>query len=252
MSVPLVEVQHVAKRFGHVQALSDVSFGVDRASLLGLLGDNGAGKSTVIKILSGVYRPDCGHLVWEGKEVAFASPMDAHDRGVATVFQDLAMVDQISIYRNMFLGREREILRGAWPFRWLDRRKAREETRRSIAALGIDIRSADEQVEFLSGGQRQSIAIARAVHFSARFLILDEPTSALSLRQQDMVLNTIDRARTKGLAVIFISHNVNHVLPVADRISVLRHGRTIANLERDEVSLEEISRLIRGTGVASA
>lgn len=242
----LVEVKNIAKRFGHVEALTDVSFQVERGRVLALLGDNGAGKSTIIKILSGVYQPDQGEIRWEGQPARLTSPHDAYELGIATVFQDLAMVDEINIYRNMFLGREREVLRGRWPFRWIDRTKARAEAEKAIAAVGIRIRSADERVDQLSGGQRQSIAIARAVHFSAKLLILDEPTSALSIRQQEQVLETIDAVRRRGLGVIFISHNIHHVMPVADRIVVLRHGQTIADLDRSEVSPEEISALIRG------
>lgn len=244
---PLVEVRQVAKRFGHVEALTKVSFRVDEGSVLALLGDNGAGKSTIIKILSGVFLPDEGEVLWDGQPIRLETPKDAHALGVATVFQDLAMVDCMSIYRNMFLGREHEILRGIGPVRWLDRRRARREAEVAIAALGIEIRSADERVEFLSGGQRQSIAIARAVHFSARLLILDEPTSALSIRQQEQVLETIAAVRAKGLAVILISHNIHHVMPVADYITVMRQGRTIANLDRNDTNPEEVSALIRGS-----
>lgn len=245
--VPLVEVRNAAKKFGSVVALSDVSFAVPKASVLGLLGDNGAGKSTIIKVLSGVFSPDSGELLWEGNPTKFSSPSDANAHGVATVFQDLAIVNQMSIYRNMFLGHEREVLKGIWPFRWIDSKRAKEESERAIADVGIKVRSADEDVEFLSGGQRQSIAIARAVHFSARLLILDEPTSALSIRQQEQVLETIRQARSRGVSVIFISHNVHHVLPVADRIAILRHGRTVAQFEREEFDAEQIAAIVRGT-----
>lgn len=242
-----IEVRNAAKRFGSVVALADVSFGVPKAGVLGLLGDNGAGKSTIIRVLSGVYQLDSGELIWDGEPTRFSGPSDVNARGVATVFQDLAVVDQMSIYRNMFLGREREVLRGVWPFRWMDVDKAREEAKQAIAAVGITIRSADEEIEFLSGGQRQSIAIARAVHFSAKLLILDEPTSALSIRQQEQVLETIRQARDRGVSVIFISHNVHHVLPVADRIAILRQGRTVAQFERNEFNAERISAIVRGT-----
>lgn len=242
----LVEVRNVAKRFGSVVALKDVSFSVPAAGVLGLLGDNGAGKSTIIKILSGVWKPDAGHLLWNGEPISFETPSQAYAQGVATVFQDLAVVDQMSIYRNMYLGHEREVLRGIWPFRWIDVKKARRESERAIAAVGINIRSADEEIEFMSGGQRQSIAIARAVHFSAKLLILDEPTSALSIRQQEQVLETIRQARNRGVSVIFISHNVHHVLPVADRLAILRQGETVAQFERSEFNADKVSAIVRG------
>lgn len=247
VTAPLIEVRHVAKRFGSVVALSDVSFSVPKGGVLGLLGDNGAGKSTIIKILSGVFRPDSGQLLWEREAVQFASPADANAHGVATVFQDLAVVDQMSIYRNMFLGHEREVLKGIWPLRWIDVVRAKEESERAIAKVGIAIRSADEDIEFMSGGQRQSIAIARAVHFSARLLILDEPTSALSIRQQEQVLETIRQAKNQGISVIFISHNLHHVLPVADQIAILRQGATVAQFERHQFDTEKIATIVRGS-----
>jgi simple sugar transport system ATP-binding protein len=243
-NVPLLEAHSISKRFGRIEALRGVNLSVGAAEVLALLGDNGAGKSTLIKILNGLFRPDRGEIIWQGKPVHFSSPRDAYDLGIATVYQDLAVVDLMSIYRNMFLGREREITRGIWPFRWLDRKRAKREARTALAEIGIDIRNPDEAVARMSGGERQSIAIARGVHFSARLLILDEPTSALSLRQSAQVLKSIDEARDKGLSVIVISHNVHHVYPVADRFVVLSHGESIAEFKRGERSKEEVSDLI--------
>jgi simple sugar transport system ATP-binding protein len=211
---------------------------------IGLLGDNGAGKSTLIRMLSGLIQPDAGEITWDGRRIQMHSPRDAYDLGIATVYQELALVDTMSIYRNMFLGRERSVSRGRWPLRWIDRKRARQESRRTIAELGIDIRSADEPVAELSGGQRQSIAIARAVHFSARLMILDEPVSALSVRQTESVLRTIESARERGLSIIVISHNVHHVDRVADRIVVLSHGESVASFRRGEVGAEDVSDLI--------
>jgi simple sugar transport system ATP-binding protein len=241
---PLVSVRDIAKRFGSVEALRNVRMSVDRGEVLALLGDNGAGKSTLIKILSGLYPPDRGELRWEGERVRFRSPRDAQERGIATVYQDLAVCDQMSIYRNVVLGREDDVSRGIGPIRWIDRGRARREARDALAAVGIQIRSADEPVGQLSGGERQSIAIARGVHFSASLLILDEPTSALSIKQSARVLKSIEAAREAGLAVIVISHNVHHVLPVADRYAVLSRGSTIAEFGRGERTKEEISDLI--------
>jgi simple sugar transport system ATP-binding protein len=242
----LLELEGVGKRFGQVEALRDVSLSVNVGEVLGLLGDNGAGKSTLIKVMSGVHRPDRGMLRWDGEPTTFASPRDAYARGVATVFQDLAVVELMSIQRNLFLGREREITKGRWPFRRIDRRRADAETREALGAIGISIRSPRHPVGGLSGGERQSIAIARGVHFSARLLILDEPTSALSVTQTQRVLDAIRSARESGLAVIFISHNVQHVAAVADRAVVLARGRSVAERRCDEWTADELARLISG------
>jgi simple sugar transport system ATP-binding protein len=250
---PLLEINHVSKRFGHIQALTDVHFSVGAAKVVALLGDNGAGKSTLIKIMSGIHQPDSGQLLWDGEPVTFATPQDAHQRGIATVYQDLAVVDLMSVYRNMFLGREDAITIRIGPFRWLDRKRAIRETNAALAQLGIHLRSAEETVARMSGGERQSIAIARGVHFSARLLILDEPTSALSLKQTQRVLQSIESARDRGLSVIIISHNVHHVYSVADQFVVLSHGRTIAELARGSCSIEELSDLvIRGDDAVAA
>jgi simple sugar transport system ATP-binding protein len=242
--VAVLEARGISKRFGRIVALKNVDLALGEAEVLALLGDNGAGKSTLIKILNGLFRPDRGQILWEGRPVQFDSPRDAYDLGIATVYQDLAVVDLMSIYRNMFLGREKEITRGFWPFRWLDRRRARREARAALGEIGIDIRNADEPVARLSGGERQSIAIARGVHFSAKLLILDEPTSALSVKQSAQVLRSIEQARDKGLSVIVISHNVHHVYPVADRFVILAHGESIADFKRGERTKEEVSDLI--------
>jgi simple sugar transport system ATP-binding protein len=242
--IPVLEARGIAKRFGRIVALKNVDLALGEAEVLALLGDNGAGKSTLIKILNGLFRPDRGQILWEGRPVQFHSPRNAYDLGIATVYQDLAVVDLMSIYRNMFLGREQEITRGFWPFRWLDRRRARREARAALGEIGIDIRNPDEPVARLSGGERQSIAIARGVHFSAKLLILDEPTSALSVKQSAQVLRSIEQARDKGLSVIVISHNVHHVYPVADRFVILAHGESIADFKRGERTKEEVSDLI--------
>jgi simple sugar transport system ATP-binding protein len=176
--------------------------------------------------------------------VRFHSPRDAYDRGVATVYQDLAIVDLMAIYRNVFLGREKAVTKGIGPFRFLDRKKAHAEARRAIADIGIKIRDPDEPMARMSGGERQSIAIARAAYYNPKLLILDEPTSALSLRQTDRVLRSIEEARSKGISVIFITHNVHHVYPVADRFVVLWHGESIAEFERGKHTKEEVSELI--------
>jgi simple sugar transport system ATP-binding protein len=240
----LVEAQGLRKSFGRVEVLRGVDLRLRAGEVVALLGDNGAGKSTLIKILTGLHRPDAGTLRWKGEEVHFRSPRDAYARGVATVYQDLGLVDKMSVYRNLFLGRESEVLRGVGPLKWIDRSRARRETCDAMETLGITIRSPDEPVARLSGGQRQSIAIARGVHFSAELLILDEPTSALSIAQTTEVLRTIEQAARRGIGVIVISHNVHEVFPVAHRFVVLARGETLATLEAGECSKETLTDLV--------
>jgi simple sugar transport system ATP-binding protein len=243
-ATPLVEVRGVAKNFGRIEALRNVNLKLGHAQVLGLLGDNGAGKSTLIKILTGLFPPDKGEIWFEGERVRFHSPRDAYELGVATVYQDLAIVDLMATYRNVFLGREGAVTRGIGPFKFLDRRAAHDEARKAIADIGIQIRDPEEPMARMSGGERQSIAIARAAYYNPKLLILDEPTSALSLRQTDRVLKSVEEARNKGISIIFITHNVHHVYPVADRFVVLSHGESIADLQKGQASKEDISELI--------
>jgi simple sugar transport system ATP-binding protein len=241
---PLIEADGIAKSFGRIVALNNVSFQLGHAEVLGLLGDNGAGKSTLIKILTGLFPPDKGEIRWSGEPVKFSSPRDAYDVGVATVYQDLAIVDLMAIYRNVFLGRENAVTKGFGPFRWIDRKKAHEDARKAIADIGIQIRDPEEPIARMSGGERQSVAIARAAYFNPKLLILDEPTSALSLRQTGRVLKSIEEARNKGISIIFITHNVYHVYPIADRFVILSHGESIAEFPKGKHSRDEVSELI--------
>jgi simple sugar transport system ATP-binding protein len=243
-SQPLVEVKGIAKSFGNIKALNRVDFTLGKAEVLGLLGDNGAGKSTLIKILTGLFSPDKGEIRWEGEAVRFHSPRDAYDKGVATVYQDLAIVDLMAIYRNVFLGRENAITKGFGPIRWIDRKKAHKEARKAIADIGITIRDPEEAIARMSGGERQSVAIARAAYFNPKLLILDEPTSALSLRQTGRVLKSVEEARNKGISIIFITHNVYHVYPIADRFVILSHGESIAEFPKGKHSRDEVAELI--------
>lgn len=241
---PIVEARGIAKNFGRIEALTNVNFSLGRAEVLGLLGDNGAGKSTLIKILTGLFPPDKGEILWNGEPVKFNSPRDAHEVGVATVYQDLAIVDLMSIYRNVFLGREKAITKGFGPFRWIDRKQAHRDARKAISDIGIEIRDAEEPLARMSGGERQSIAIARAAYFNPKLLILDEPTSALSLRQTKRVLSSVEEARNKGISIIFITHNVYHVYPIADRFVILSHGESIAEFPKGKHSRDEVAELI--------
>jgi simple sugar transport system ATP-binding protein len=240
----LVEAYGLSKRFGPVQALRNVDFRVGKAEVVGLLGDNGAGKSTLIKILNGLYPPDTGRILWEGRPVRLRSPRDAQALGISVVYQDLAVVDLMNIHRNMFLGREEEVCLRLGPFHLFRPRRAKELAERVLRDIGIRVRDTDEAVLNLSGGERQSVAIARAVHFSARLLILDEPTSQLSLKETAKVLRDIEEARARGLSVVFITHNVRHVFPVADRFTVLSHGESIGEFLRGEVTEDHIAELI--------
>jgi len=243
-AAPLLEIRNVTKTFGSVISLSDISTTVRAGQVTCVLGDNGAGKSTFIKMLSGVHQADVGELLMDGKPVSFHSPREALDAGIATVFQDLAMVPLMAIWRNFFLGSEPT--KGWGPLRRFDAEKAKRITRSEMAEMGIDIRDPDQPVGTLSGGERQSVAIARAVHFGARLLILDEPTSALGVRQAGVVLKYIAQARDKGLGVIFITHNPHHAYPVGDRFLLLKRGKSLGDFAKSEISLAELTGLMAG------
>ncbi len=242
---PAIEVRRVSKSFGHVAALRDVSLRAPKATVTCLLGDNGAGKSTLIKLLSGVFRPDEGAVLVDGREVSFRSPRHALDSGVSTVFQDLATIPLMSIVRNFFLGREPT--RGAG-LRLVDWGRAETITRDALAEMGISLRDASQPVGTLSGGERQSLAIARALHFGASVLILDEPTSALGVREAANALRHVQRVRDQGLAVILITHNVGHAHAVGDNFVVLDRGAVVAEREREEVTSQELQELMAGGG----
>jgi simple sugar transport system ATP-binding protein len=241
---PLLELRGIGKDFGSVIALQDISTTVRAGEVTCVLGDNGAGKSTLIKVLAGVHRPTRGELLLDGQPVSFGAPREALDAGIATVYQDLAMIPLMAIWRNFFLGSEPTT--GWGPFRRFDSATAKEVTRRELAAMGIDIRDPDQPVGTLSGGERQSVAIARAVHFGARVLILDEPTSALGVKQAGVVLRYVAAARDRGVGVVLITHNPHHAYPVGDRFLVLNRGRSLGTLAKSEVSREELTRLMAG------
>ncbi len=244
MSEPILEVQNISKFFGSVIALKDVSMFVRPGEVTCLLGDNGAGKSTLIKVLSGVHKPDEGVYRYQGKEVNFSSPRDALDLGIATVYQDLAMIPLMSIWRNFFLGSEPTV--GWGPFRRFDIEFAKRTTREELGKMGIDIRDPDQPVGTLSGGERQSVAIARAVYFGAKVLILDEPTAALGVKQAGVVLRYIVQAKQRGIGVIFITHNPHHAYPVGDHFVILRRGQIYGDFTKDEIPLEQLVQMMAG------
>ncbi|MGW1996203.1 ATP-binding cassette domain-containing protein [Embleya sp. NPDC001921] len=240
----LLELRGVGKRFGSVIALDEVSTSVDAGEVTCVLGDNGAGKSTFIKILAGVHANDSGEYLVEGAPVRFSSPRQALDRGIATVYQDLAVVPLMSVWRNFFLGSEPR--KGRGPFSRLDIAQARSTARRALLDMGIDLRDVEQPVGTLSGGERQCVAIARAVHFGAKVLILDEPTAALGVKQAGVVLRYIARARDRGLGVVFITHNPHHAYPVGDRFLLLNRGRSQGCFGKDEITLAELTRQMAG------
>jgi len=237
---PLVELVGVGKRYGNVLALGDVSTVVRAGQVTCVLGDNGAGKSTFIKIIAGAHQHTEGAMLVDGVPTTFGSPREALDRGIATVYQDLAVVGLMPIWRNFFLGSE--LRKG--PF--LDARTMRRTTEDELAKMGIDLRDVEQPVGTLSGGERQCVAIARAVYFGARVLILDEPTAALGVKQSGVVLRYIAAARERGLGVVFITHNPHHAWPVGDRFVVLKRGRSICDEARSELTRDELVGLMAG------
>jgi simple sugar transport system ATP-binding protein len=239
-----LEAREISKFFGSVNALREVSLEIRPGAVTCVLGDNGAGKSTLIKILSGVFPPDGGEFLVDGKAVRFSSPRDARNAGIATVYQDLAMVPLMSVWRNFFLGSEPT--KGWGPLRRFDVDTAKALTREGLRSMGIDVRDPDQPVGTLSGGERQCVAIARAVHFGARVLILDEPTSALGVKQAGVVLKHIAKARDMGLGVVFITHNPHHAYPVGDRFVVLNRGRGMGNYAKSEIAREDLVRQMAG------
>ena len=240
----LLELDNISKYYGNILALRDVSTYVNAGEVTCVLGDNGAGKSTFIKILSGVHQQTEGTIHMNGEEVKFDSPRDALAKGIATVYQDLAMVPLMSVWRNFFLGSEPTKSLG--PFKWVDKAAAKRIAKSEMAKMGIDIRDTEQPVGTLSGGERQSVAIARAGYFGAKVLILDEPTSALGVKQSGVVLKRIVEARNRGLAVIFITHNPRHAYPVGNRFLILNRGQSMGSFAKDEISIDELTRLMAG------
>ena len=241
---PRLSVRGISKSFGHVKALTDVTFDVMPGEVVGLLGDNGAGKSTLIKTLCGVHKPDTGGFVWEGEEVIFDSPRHAMATGISVVYQDLAVIPILSIYRNIFLGRESEVCRKLAGVSFMMKQKAKEIAGEALTGLGIHVPDVESPVAVLSGGERQSISLARAVYFQHQLLILDEPTAALSLKETAKVLGYVDEARRKGASVIIITHNLSHAWQVSDRFVVLYHGGVADTVRKDEVDLDDLADLI--------
>ncbi len=246
---PVLEARGISKSFGPVQALRDVDFALYPGEVVGIVGDNGAGKSTLIKIISGALAADAGTIAIDGQVVRFHSPLDARHAGIETVYQDLAVVPLMDIESNLFLGRE-EVVSGPLGFlRILNKRAMRQRAMQNIATLQIGIKSVRQSVGTLSGGQRQGVAVARAVSWSRKIVIMDEPTAALGVKESRGVVELIKRVRAQGVAVILISHNMPHVFEVTDRVFVLRHGAHAGTVRTAETTMDQVVALITGAQV---
>ncbi|WUH90031.1 ATP-binding cassette domain-containing protein [Streptomyces sp. NBC_00433] len=243
-TAPLVALTDVSKSYGNVRALRGVSLEVHAGEITCVLGDNGAGKSTLIKIIAGLHPHDSGSYAVAGEQVRHASPRDALDRGIATVYQDLAVVPLMPVWRNFFLGSEPT--KGRGPLRRLDVAAMRRTTHAALLRMGIDLRDVDQPIGTLSGGERQCVAIARAVHFGARVLVLDEPTAALGVKQSGMVLKYVAAARDAGLGVVLITHNPHHAYLVGDRFVLLKRGTMSGSHFKKDITLDELTREMAG------
>ena len=241
---PIIEMKNIEKHFGSVIALAGVSVDVHPGECHCLLGDNGAGKSTFIKVMSGVHQPTKGEILFEGRPMHFHDPRDAMEAGIATVHQHLAMIPLMSVARNFFMGNEP--VKKVAGMSFFDHEFANRVTMEEMRKMGINLRGPDQAVGTLSGGERQTVAISRAVYFGAKVLILDEPTSALGVRQTSNVLATIDKVRKQDVAVVFITHNVRHALAVGDRFTVLNRGRTLGTAQRGQITPEELQDMMAG------
>jgi len=239
-AVPLVRLTEAGKNYGNIVALQGVNLEVSAGEVTCVLGDNGAGKSTLIKIIAGLHQHSTGSYEVEGQEVHFSSPREALDHGIATVYQDLAVVPLMPVWRNFFLGNE--VKKGPR----MDIPVMREATKQELLDMGIDLRDVDQPIGTLSGGERQCVAISRAVHFGAKVLILDEPTAALGVKQSGVVLRYIIQARERGLGVIFITHNPHHAYPVGDRFLLLKRGQSLGYYRKDEITRDELTALMAG------
>jgi simple sugar transport system ATP-binding protein len=241
----IFKLRGVTMNFGNLAAVQDVGFEVARGEIVGLVGDNGAGKSTLVKIMNGYYAPGKGEIEFNGGAIHFTSPRDARRAGIETVYQDLALIPALSIWRNFFLGRELKV--GRWPFRFLAKNRMREITMANLGEMGLTrLRSPDEPVDILSGGERQALAIARARYFGGTLLLLDEPTSALSVKETEKVSEAVQIARQDGLGVVIIDHNIGHVHHICDRIVVMESGRVIRSVRREETTAEQVADMVAG------
>jgi ABC-type sugar transport system ATPase subunit len=241
----LLEVKNLTKRFGGLIAVNNVSMGVNAGEVVGLLGDNGAGKSTLIKMVSGVYHPDQGEIFFRGDRIPIENPMDALSLGIETIYQDLALAENLNVYSNIFLGRE-QLKKVLGLFNVLDHSYMHEESKKVLKRLEIEIPSLKNKIRMLSGGQRQAVAISRSIYWDAKFLIMDEPTAALGITEQKKVLDLVNVLKAHGLGIIIISHQLHDVFSVADRLVIMRRGIKVAELVTKETDPDEVVGLIVG------
>jgi simple sugar transport system ATP-binding protein len=246
MAEPMLQVRQLTKRFGGLTAVDQVDMDVYPGEVVGLLGDNGAGKSTLIKMVSGVYHPDGGQIFFQGKEVKMGSPMDALELGIETLYQDLALAENLNVYSNIFLGREQ-----TKPFlgfiRVLDHAAMHEESEKVLKRLEIEIPSLKSQIKTLSGGQRQAVAIGRSIYWNAKMLIMDEPTAALGVQEQRKVLDLVRVLRSQNIPIIVISHQLYDIFSVTDRLVIMRRGKKVAERLTKETTPDEVVGLIIGS-----
>jgi len=247
-TTPLLEVEGVSLSFGSVRALQDVSLRLMPGEVTAIVGDNGAGKSTIVRCMSGIHRQDAGRILFEGEPVSFRNPEDAREAGIETVHQNLALVEDLTVWQNLFLNRE--IVRGAGPVSILDRRAMRQQAKEMVSTLAVNVPAVTSRVRRLSGGQRQAVAICRAAGFSSKLVIMDEPTAALGVQETARVEELITRLRSEGHAVLLISHNFAQVMRLSDQVWVMRAGRCVAGRRTAQTTGEEIVALITGAQAA--
>jgi ABC-type sugar transport system ATPase subunit len=242
----LLEVRGISKSYGHVQALSDVSMHIDTGEIVALVGDNGAGKSTLVKVIAGAHRPDRGAILVSGEEVEFRAPLDARERGIETVYQDLALAPDLPVWANLFLGREQYVRGPGRMVGWMNKRVMRQHAQAELERLQISIPDVDLAVENLSGGERQAVAVARSIAWGRRLVVMDEPTASLGVEEQEKVAALVRRLAEHQLAVLLISHNLAQVFELAHTVVVLRRGRRVAVRSIEDTTREEIVALITG------
>jgi ABC-type sugar transport system ATPase subunit len=240
----VLEARGISKRFGRVQAIADITLQLERGEILALVGDNGAGKSTLIKVIAGALKKDSGEIHLDGQKVEFENPMHAKTLGIEVVYQDLSLINYLNVYQNLFLGRELQKRFG--PLKILDQRRMEQQAAEKLAALGVKIKSCREWVSRLSGGQRQSVAVAKAASFGRKIVILDEPTAALGVEEAHHVLQIVRELKNKGASIIIITHNMEHAFSVADRFLVIRLGSVVGVRRKSETNIDEIVKMITG------
>ena len=240
----VLEARSISKRFGRVQAIADISLQLERGEILALVGDNGAGKSTLIKVIAGALKKDSGEIFLDGQKVELENPMHAKTLGIEVVYQDLSLINYLNVYQNLFLGRE--LMKGIGPLKVLDQRRMEQQAVEKLGALGVKVKSCREWVSRLSGGQRQSVAVAKAASFGKKIVILDEPTAALGVEEAHHVLQIVRELKKKGASIIIITHNMVHAFSVADRFLVIRLGSVVGVRRKSETNIDEIVKMITG------